>query len=284
MKPKKLWEKYFKALTKQDWQKALSSLNSLKELEPENSQVYLKIGDTLQRIGDIQGAVAAYHQSASCLVNAGFGQKALAIYKIILRLEPNNEEAINKSEAIFKEMETSKTSLLLSPAIVSGVEEIPASEEPLSEESTGLSEPPYTEETKPVPSIFSSLTNEEYGELLRTAEVKSFKHGETIIEEGDAGDSMFIIRRGKARVIAHLLGKVIELAMLSENDVFGEVAFLTGRPRTASVIAEGELEVFEINRITLQEAIEKNPQILDSLQDFYHSRVQDTIKKVKSEK
>jgi len=93
---------------------------------------------------------------------------------------------------------------------------------------------------------------------------------------------MYIVKSGKARVVAHLLGKEIELAVLEEGSVFGEVAFLTGRPRTASVIADGPLEVFEISRLDLEKIIGMNPVILSKIEDFYESRVQDTIKKIKS--
>jgi len=47
------------------------------------------------------------------------------------------------------------------------------------------------------------------------------------------------------------------------------------------VIALTPLDAIEIDRASLEDAIEKNPRILERIQDFFHSRVQDTIKKVK---
>jgi CRP-like cAMP-binding protein len=64
--------------------------------------------------------------------------------------------------------------------------------------------------------------------------------------------------------------------------VFGEVAFLTGRPRTASVIATDELRAMEFNRLILEEMFEKYPEILKKLEDFYQSRLEDTLSKVKT--
>ena len=46
---KKYWETYFDALRKQDWEKAMQSLNSVLKDEPKNSQVHLKIGDIFRR-------------------------------------------------------------------------------------------------------------------------------------------------------------------------------------------------------------------------------------------
>lgn len=304
----KLWEAYFNALKKQEWQKALQALNSLKEAEPKNPNVFLKIGDLLQRTGQGKESVTAYHHAAWLLFKEGFNQKALAIYKVILRIDPYDEEASTKSKDLLLELESSRLSSVfgLSHEAETAVAEtatafpqfeeqtIQPPEEPLTapepieekvswEFETGRYEEEKSAEGKPlpVPYLFSNFSKEEFEKIIEMAETLSYEDGKTAVEEGDTGDSIFIIKDGSAKVIAHILGKTIELATLKEGDVFGEVAFLTGRPRTASVIAQGRLKVIEINRLLLEDAIEKNPKILDTLQDFYHSRVQETIKKVK---
>jgi CRP-like cAMP-binding protein len=102
------------------------------------------------------------------------------------------------------------------------------------------------------------------------------------LEEGDSGDSVFFITSGRAKVISHIMGKEIELAILSPGDFFGEVAFLTGRPRTASVIALDELHVREFTKILLEEIFERYPSTLEKLEDFYHCRIEDTLRTVKN--
>ncbi|MDP3111837.1 MAG: cyclic nucleotide-binding domain-containing protein [Thermodesulfovibrionales bacterium] len=401
---KKYWETYFDALRKQDWEKAMQSLNSILKDEPKNSQVHLKIGDIFQKAGDMSNAIAAYHQSAWLLVNEGFLQKALAIYKIIMRLDPENAEAINKSKDLLMELESSRMKPAPAPPsfepiveekpeqmVVSGFEpsfetgfepgveqdvgveppagiadfpEVPSFEgttepdagggldfpvepgfeaetqkdieaeasekiddlfkapsfeseaEPsavkmddfftgtsFDEEPLGGVPSPETQEpaefegqTEPaasdvflngeepvsrIPEFLSSLPEDEAIELVGSIKSQLFSPGQRIIEEGDSGDSIFLIKSGQADVVAHILGKEIELATLSVGDVFGEVAFLTGRPRTASVIAIDKLEVIEFDRVILEEMFEKYPDILKKIQDFYQSHVQDTIQKVK---
>ncbi|MDP2168298.1 MAG: cyclic nucleotide-binding domain-containing protein [Thermodesulfovibrionales bacterium] len=301
---KKHWEAYFNALKGQEWPKALETLNAIKEIEPSNPNVYLKIGDLLQRTGQAAGAVSAYHKAACHLIESGFQHKALAIYKLILRVDPDDYETIKKSTELLMEIESSKA----------GASRIAGIEPAAQEQSQALSFPSYEEEataeqpspetdfssweaiTLPpqaaepakeaehphVPAIFSSLTVEESEEILGRAPLRVYEAGCSAVAEGDiGGGSMFVIKTGRAKVIAHILGKKIELATLSEGDVFGEVAFLTGRPRTASVIAEDRLEAYEIDRPLVEEVIEKNPLVLEKLQDFFYSRVQDTIKKVK---
>ena len=303
----KLWENYFDAFKKHDWQKALSALNAVMEAEPSDPNVCLKIGDLEQRAGRAAEAISAYHKAAWHLIKTGFHQKALAIYKLILRIDPNNEEALKRSGELLMQIESEKEG----PSGPEYAPSAPAAEperKPSYEQSFGLPEmpseiaekpsdeevsvtfPSFEEqkqpemETRVMPDVFSSLPREEALKIIQRGRMKIYETGSAIVEEGDTGDSMFIIKSGRAKVIAHILGKAIELATLSEGDVFGEVAFLTGRPRTASVMAEGPIEVIEIDRLALEEAIEKTPRILEKLQDFYHSRVQDTIKKVKSNK
>jgi len=298
----KLWESYFDAFKRHDWQKSLSILESLSEASPEDPNVALKVGDILQRLGRPSEAVSAYHKAAWLLVKKGFHQKALAIYKLILRIEPQNEEAIKQSTSLLMQIEAERASTteyvptapepepekeptFSSPYGVPESEEIPIERTSVVEEGTtqfpSLSFPEETTTEEFIPSAFSSLSKEDALEVIKSGTLRHYDEGSYIIEEGDTGDSMFVIKSGRAKVIAHILGKEIELAVLEKGDVFGEVAFLTGRPRTASVIALTPLDAIEIDRASLEDAIEKNPRILERIQDFFHSRVQDTIKKVK---
>jgi CRP-like cAMP-binding protein len=116
---------------------------------------------------------------------------------------------------------------------------------------------------------------------LRRILAEEYDNTRLFLRLGDSGDSLFLIDSGRAKVVAHLLGREIELAILGEGDVFGEVAFLTGRPRTAGVVAVGLLRVWQIGRLAVEGVIEKNPSVLSVLEDFYEGRVRDTIKKAK---
>jgi len=277
---KKHWEAYFNAVKKQDWKGILEALNSILKKEPSNPQVHLKIGDVFQKTGNRSGAVAAYHQAAGLFINQGFLQKALAIFKIILRLDPRNGDALKKSKGLIIEIESSKTQ-----ATTASPETIPIP--PLEvQEQTRVEVPPKTELKRAaphIPPLFAPLPEDERNRLIDRIQPKFFSSGQAIVEEGDFGDSIFIIQSGHAKVVIHILGKEIELATLSEGDIFGEVAFLTGRPRTASVIAIDTVEVLELDRFLLEEVFEKYPDVLKKLHDFYQHRVHDTLIKVKSE-
>ncbi|NWF76394.1 MAG: cyclic nucleotide-binding domain-containing protein [Nitrospirae bacterium] len=347
---KKYWESYYNALKKQDWEEAKNSLEQISKTEKDNAQVLLKLGDVYQRMNDTARAISTYHKSAWILKNQGFIQKSLALYKIILRLDSGNDEALKLSKELMFEIdkaksqrpsapyfepqqvigykleeekgmpidfedvieeevkpevvspETAKQTTEFEERVSSKIEDLiertsyseetisPSTELPESvqtstveqkekiDDKQGLKEP-----ITKIPYIFTSLSPDEIMQIMNRVELHTYSPGQIILEEGDSGDSIFFINSGHAKVVAHMLGKEIELAILSAGDVFGEVAFLTGRPRTASVIAMDKIEVFELNKVILDGIFEKYPDILKRLDDFYQCRVQDTLKKVKSQ-
>lgn len=284
-----LWEQYFEATKSQNWKKAVEILSNIKEKEPESPQVFLKIGDTYQKLGNIEKAVPAYSQAAYLLLKDGFLQKALAVYKIILRLDPNNHEAVNKTRDLLVEIEAAKLKSVPADVFSSkemegekAVTERPESPRSIEEMIVRTSYAETPTEIDITPEFLKSLPQDEQKRIMEDLNILTFNKGEIVIEEGDSGDSIYLIKSGRAKVSTHVLGKVIELAILERGDIFGEVAFLTGRPRTATVTAIERLEVLEFTRPVLENLLESHPEVLKTLQDFYYSRLQNTIKKVKS--
>ncbi len=106
---KKYWESYYSALKKQDWEGAKNSLEQISKTEKDNAQVLLKLGDIYQRMNDTARAISAYHKSAWLLKNQGFIQKSLALYKIILRLDSENDEALKLSKELMFEIDKAKS-------------------------------------------------------------------------------------------------------------------------------------------------------------------------------
>jgi tetratricopeptide (TPR) repeat protein len=312
---KNYWEEYFVSTKNEDWSGARTALEHLSNRERNNPQVHLKLGDIYQRLGKSSNAIAAYHQSAWLLKNQGFIQKALALYKIILRLDSENDEALKLSKELMMELENAKgakssissigTQIIkesfedkqeVETGMSLGLEDEREPEEIPGQPVTGIHHPLELDENPEVTAgigvlddaciamtpLFSHLPKEEAQRLIGNIIPQFYASGQTIIEEGDSGDSIYIIKSGHAKVVSHILGREIELAILSPADVFGEVAFLTGRPRTASVAAIDDLEAIEIDKFLLQKIIETYPETIKQMHDFYQCRVQDTVEKVKS--
>ncbi|RKZ14374.1 Crp/Fnr family transcriptional regulator, partial [bacterium] len=92
--------------------------------------------------------------------------------------------------------------------------------------------------------LFNGLSENALKEILEKGVYKTFKQGETLIKEGEAGDEFFVIIKGKVEVSSR--GSVI--AVLGDGEFFGEMALLEGVKRSATVRAIEDTEVFILNR------------------------------------
>ncbi len=87
-------------------------------------------------------------------------------------------------------------------------------------------------------SFFQGLTPDNIQQLKPNLQIVDYKAGETIFREGDAGDALYIVVQGQVKVfIDNAKGGTREIAKLSRNECFGEMALLTGSPRSASISA-----------------------------------------------
>ncbi|HWS56324.1 MAG TPA: type VI secretion system baseplate subunit TssG [Pyrinomonadaceae bacterium] len=110
-------------------------------------------------------------------------------------------------------------------------------------------------------------------ELVARMTARRFEENRLVVRQGDAGDSMFVIRRGAARVIRREAdGRETTLATLREGDCFGEVSLLTGKTRVASVITLRECELLELTRADLDEFMALYPRFAASLRAYAERR------------
>jgi anion transporter len=95
--------------------------------------------------------------------------------------------------------------------------------------------------------LFSGLVRTELAKLIPHLERVEFAAEEVIVGQGDVGDSLFIIVEGEASVwVSDDHGGVTEISHLHGGDAFGEMALLTGAPRSATVKAESDLTALRL--------------------------------------
>jgi CRP-like cAMP-binding protein len=113
------------------------------------------------------------------------------------------------------------------------------------------------------------LTADDWVLIQARAERRTFKLGDEIIREGAWGDSIYIIRRGKASVELAGTGSRAIVADLGPDDVCGDMAFLEQAKAGAAVIArDDEVEVDQISARALAEIMEAFPRLASR---FYRS-------------
>lgn len=116
--------------------------------------------------------------------------------------------------------------------------------------------------------LFSGLSEEALKMLAGVAKLEYYDAGERLVTEGETGDSLFVIQRGSVMIskAGTAIGTTaVALATLVEGDYFGEMSLLTGTPRSASVVAEGPVEVFVLDRHAVAPVLEKDPAIAEIL-------------------
>ncbi len=102
--------------------------------------------------------------------------------------------------------------------------------------------------------LFEGLSNEEVREMVRACELVSFEPGDTLFEQGDEADALFIVGQGELEVVAQsTLGEKVVLAVLGAGTVVGEMSLIQGGPRSATVESVSESEVFRLDHDTFEE-------------------------------
>lgn len=121
-------------------------------------------------------------------------------------------------------------------------------------------------------------TSEAEGPLLSDAFLRSLRRlrymrGEVVFRQGEAGDSCYVILSGRAAGrIDHRGVSASQEFELPTGALFGEMSLMTGLPRTATILAASELELAEIPREALAEALRSRPGLPEGLAEMISLR------------
>ena len=97
--------------------------------------------------------------------------------------------------------------------------------------------------------LFQGLKDRQIKKLANRFVPRSFKAGETIVKQGTGGAGMFIVISGQAEAILETADNVEAVVnTFGPTDFFGEIALLHDGPRTASVVAKGEMDCLALTR------------------------------------
>jgi cAMP-dependent protein kinase regulator len=214
----------------------------------KNPHLLVKLGDLLERKGRRADALEAYGEAAARFSGEGFLIQAIAVNKIILRLDPAQTRIQEELAALYAER-----------GIAAG-------------ETSGAAP------ALPFIPLFSDLKREEFLGLMPKIRNRRLAPGEFACRQGDPGNSLYMIGRGRVAVFREDGAKGRkDLNTLREGDFFGEFAFFSGSPRSATVEALEETEILEISKGDLDEIIREFPGVAQVLESFYRDRVADTL-------
>jgi CRP-like cAMP-binding protein len=110
--------------------------------------------------------------------------------------------------------------------------------------------------------FFAGLGKEAIEAIALLCVTRRLERGESLFHKGDAGDALYAVRRGQIRIATgSTSGRRLTLNLLGSGDVFGEVALLDGRPRTADAVAVEPTELYMVYRRDFLDLLVKRPTV-----------------------
>lgn len=241
--------------------KAAIAYQKLAELEPGDGNWPHRAGELLVKAGSQAEGLDLLRRAVSAYAEAGFLLKAVAVCKLILRIDASADDA----RQTLAELNEARGIRVMTVA--------PEPVRPAGDAADDWSQPPDDDDLIPideeVPLEIEMVAEPEVGEAARkalraSALIAALEPGrlddfidrctlvdlepeQTVFRQGDAGDSLFVVTSGQVAVIAEGPPRVT-LDVLGEGAFFGEIALTTAQMRTATVEAATRVELLGFDR------------------------------------
>lgn len=277
-----------RALKKGDLSGAIAALEDASKRAPNDLKCRRQLADVYVKAGRFQDATKTFHALAEVFAAEGLRLKAISACKAVLELDEDHEGA---KETLARLSEQSGSGLYqpgppLVPALpddhddevleADDVAEIELDAHDADElivaetaSESGDDERELDRGFLPGLPLFSSLPQHAVEELLSDLDEWRVPANAVIVRQGEIGHSVFVIASGEARVERD--GRV--LATLTRGELFGEMAMLSSHPRTASVVATEESELFEIQRARMDHIMGRYASVEGVLLRFCRERL-----------
>jgi CRP-like cAMP-binding protein len=125
--------------------------------------------------------------------------------------------------------------------------------------------------------VFSTLEHDDLEQIAGLAVPRTFEPGQIVFREGDASDTCYIVRSGRARAVReHADGRTITLATFGSGDIFGELAMFEDERRSATVEAVQLTSVVAVLGPDMRRLMVEHPGIASRLVVALGRRLRET--------
>jgi len=119
-----------------------------------------------------------------------------------------------------------------------------------------------SEDAGPTLEFLAQASTEEWRQMLDVAELRRFGAGETVLAAGDSSRAFYIVAEGELEVLAKLPnGRSQRVTTIGRQSIFGEQAFFDGQPRSASIRALADGELYGITPDAFEILAARNPEL-----------------------
>ncbi len=244
-----------KAMIAKDFDAARLLFEQIHQQDSKDIRSWIKLADLYVKTDKQSEAVREYSAIAGRYADEGFVVQAIAINKIILRLDPKNKRAQERLAELSRER---------------------------GEEWDGDDTAPSGNASPQIQlqqtQLLSGLSGQELNAFIDSLHLRTAADGEVIVRTGEEGKFLFLIGMGEVRLETEdAAGARRVLRHLGEGDFFGEQAFMSRGCYRDDAISEGETAVMEIDRSTFDAWVEKFPNIQQTVEEFYRKRVLERV-------
>jgi len=266
-----------------DFARALSVYQHILEVVPFDYEVRTLIADVLVDLGAQDAAAQVYRTVALHDIRAGHPLPALVASQALVRLGrpiDDIEELLVKTYAAGSP-QLARFAIRPAPVdpntAISAPSAAPKNLQHAAEQALRVALDlsvfvGYQEQYHPLPFL-SELTQDSFIAVARSLAILRLKDAEVVMRQGEVGDSLFLVAGGELRVFVQTPGGVKDVAHLFENTLFGEMALITGQPRTASVAVVGEADVIAVSKSALDAVMAAMPAVREGLDRFSRERL-----------
>ncbi len=120
--------------------------------------------------------------------------------------------------------------------------------------------------------MLSGLDDDAIERLEETITTCSFLQGDTLFNEGDPGDTAYIVTSGEIEIFKVSADQPVRIAVSGPGVIIGEMSLLTGEPRNATARALVDTELVSIPKASLDALLESDVQTVHALFDVFISR------------
>ena len=129
--------------------------------------------------------------------------------------------------------------------------------------------------------LFQELGRDVHERIAAYATTRQVARGETIFMKGDAGASLFAVCSGTVEVLVPSAeGKNAVMNLIHEGEIFGEIALLDGRPRTADALAFTDCTLMVLERRDFLPLLRERPETAVKLLEILCARIRRTTEQV----
>lgn len=130
--------------------------------------------------------------------------------------------------------------------------------------------------------LFKDLTEESSKLISQKITLEYYPKNHLIFREGDEGDAMYIIKKGSVKIYRgpeEDPDEQDQIAVLTENSFFGEMALVSEKPRNASAKTMEDSEIFVLKKDDFYNLVTNNPSLAEQISSEFIQRIKENMHK-----